>query len=563
MLHGDAAVSLLCKAAMLACGVAIVVAAKAVFAIARRSAVLSRQFSGPPPTSLLFGNLTDFASPQRHILALKWANTYGSMVYMRVAWLSIVCVSDPAIAAEVLHGRDFDKEIAVYNGITRMMSSSGHPDLVTGATDNWWRLFRKGLAPAFSPANIRKAFGVTSAACAELTAVLQRLGSAGSVDIDQALLCESMDLISRFAFGTDFGAIAKFGRSEVAELMDILHRAELEAELQMGDPLRQFTWWLTAEGRRAVGSYAQFQAIMRQLLADLRQRLGPDPPLSDQSIGAHMLRLRDPATGRPLPDERLLPHIGMVFFAGHDTSGHTMAWTLFFIATHPEVEANITAELAARGLLVTPKQPQPRDIAFDDLSELRYLGAAIKESMRLKPVVASGTLRISKQDCTLGNARHHIPAGTGLWVALAAFNTRANWGPTADQYVPERWLQPGADYSQTTADADRDSRNGQDDPKPAAVSADRSFEMNISRAKPVDKVKRFIPFSDGRRDCIGQALAKMNNATVLATLLSRFHFELAPEAGGPEGVAAKEHMAMTLQPGGGLRMLVTHRASMV
>lgn len=35
------------------------------------------------------GNLTDFASPQRHILALKWANTFGSMVYMRVAWLSV------------------------------------------------------------------------------------------------------------------------------------------------------------------------------------------------------------------------------------------------------------------------------------------------------------------------------------------------------------------------------------------------------------------------------------------------------------------------------------------
>lgn len=50
----------------------------------------------------------------------------------------------------------------------------------------------------------------------------------------------------------------------------------------------------------------------------------------------------------------------------------------FFIATHPEVEASITAELAARGLLVTPEQPHPRDLAFDDLSELRYLGAAIK-----------------------------------------------------------------------------------------------------------------------------------------------------------------------------------------
>jgi hypothetical protein len=30
------------------------------------------------------------------------------------------------------------------------------------------------------------------------------------------------------------------------------------------------------------------------------------------SIGARMLRLRDPDTGNPLPDERLLPHIGMI-----------------------------------------------------------------------------------------------------------------------------------------------------------------------------------------------------------------------------------------------------------
>lgn len=28
--------------------------------------------------------------------------------------------------------------------------------------------------------------------------------------------------------------------------MDILHRAELEVELQMGDPTRKWTWWLTA-----------------------------------------------------------------------------------------------------------------------------------------------------------------------------------------------------------------------------------------------------------------------------------------------------------------------------
>ncbi len=46
----------------------------------------------------------------------------------------------------------------------------------------------------------------------------------------------------------------------------------------------------------------------------------------------------------------------------------------------------------------------------------------------------------------------------------------------------------------------------------------------------------------------------MNYTALLATLLGRFNFKLAPEMGGYEGVRAAEHMAMTLQPGGGLRM---------
>lgn len=53
--------------------------------------------------------------------------------------------------------------------------------------------------------------------------------------------------------------------------------------------------------------------------------------------------------------------------------------------------------------------------------------------------------------------------------------------------------------------------------------------------QPHAKVKRFFPFSEGRRDCIGQALAKTNYTAVLASLLGRFHFEMAPEVRPPCG----------------------------
>ena len=41
--------------------------------------------------------------------------------------------------------------------------------------------------------------------------------------------------------------------------------------------------------------------------------------------------------------------------------------------------------------------------------------------------------------------------------------------------------------------------------------------------------KRWFPFSDGPRNCVGQSLAKMSMAATLAQLYSNFSFKLADE----------------------------------
>jgi hypothetical protein len=49
------------------------------------------------------------------------------------------------------------------------------------------------------------------------------------------------------------------------------------------------------------------------------------------------------------------------------------------IASHPEVQAKIAAELDTMGLLVTPQRPVPRDMVLEDLRQLPYLTACVKE----------------------------------------------------------------------------------------------------------------------------------------------------------------------------------------
>lgn len=62
--------------------------------------------------------------------------------------------------------------------------------------------------------------------------------------------------------------------------------------------------------------------------------------------------------------------------------------------------------------------------------------------------------------------------------------------------------------------------------------------------------KRFVPFAEGPRNCIGQSLAKVSVPTTVAMLLGRFHFELDPQFDKD----TLDFAAVTLKPGNGLPM---------
>ncbi len=53
-----------------------------------------------------------------------------------------------------------------------------------------------------------------------------------------------------------------------------------------------------------------------------------EPKDEDVTIAAHLLRLRDPATGKPLPDELVAGEFGVFFAAGIESAGNAISWTL-------------------------------------------------------------------------------------------------------------------------------------------------------------------------------------------------------------------------------------------
>ncbi|MFB4312072.1 cytochrome P450 [Actinomadura sp. GTD37] len=176
---------------------------------------------------------------------------------------------------------------------------------------------------------------------------------------------------------------------------------------------------------------------------------------------------------------RIRDTVLMTMLAAHHTTGVAISWTLYLLARHPETAGRVTEELdRVLGDRATPD--------YGDLRNLTRLDMALKEAMRLYPPGPYGA-REATEDVVLG--AYTVPAGTTIFYPFRAVHLN-----------PEYW------------------------PDPRVFDPDR-FTAEASAGRPR---LAYIPFGIGPRSCEGATLAMVEAELVLAVLLKRFQFDLAP-----------------------------------
>ncbi|KAF6250399.1 cytochrome P450 [Scenedesmus sp. NREL 46B-D3] len=494
--------------------------------------------------SPVLGNVLELLTPNFHRKFLQWSDKFGGINRFKFLWHDVVLVTDPT-ALGVIMGRGegaVDKAFETYAPINKMCDPHGQPNLLTAQADDRWKAIRKAVAVSFSAQNIKRKFPMILERVNEVVRRSAKLGPKASIDVDQTALRVTLDVIGLAGFNHDYGCVHK-DVPEYEHLIRVLPRCFTEVMLRVANPLRPiFPNWFKG-GDKGAKAFAMFQAEMRTLLNEMKQR-GP-PPEDDQDIAAQLYRVRRLALldhVQPLRhvahaarrvgaaqvmsenpsicEDRILSEIGMLFVEGFETTGHTTSWTLFNIASVPGVQDKIAEELDSLGLLAKPGCPPPKELQLDDLKRVPYLVAATKEAMRMLPVV-SIMGRMTTKTTKIGS--YTVPPGTIVATPLFAIqNTIHNWDKPED-FVPERWLDVPVEtyvYDSTT---------------------------NTSGGK---RGITFMPFSEGPRNCVGQSLAKMEVLTLLAKLVGNFHLELAQEMGGRAGVISRESTHLTLQSAG-------------
>jgi len=119
---------------------------------------------------------------------------------------------------------------------------------------------------------------------------------------------------------------------------------------------------------------------------------------------------------------------------GTDTSAVTVEWAMSELLRNPDVLAKATEELdrvIGRGRLV----------AEEDMPNLPYVEAVVKETMRLHPVAPLLTPRLSREHVSVGG--YDIPAGTRILINIWAIGRDPAVWEAPMEFRPERFVGGG------------------------------------------------------------------------------------------------------------------------
>lgn len=190
-------------------------------------------------------------------------------------------------------------------------------------------------------------------------------------------------------------------------------------------------------------------------------------------------------------DSERVNDILVFLIAGHDTTAFSIAWILLELAKNSHEQETLRNEL--------------KKLPIEERLNSSALKHIIKEGMRLHPVAAIGSVRDTARDFSLklDNSERsvHIPKGSTVFCPLVLILRNARYFNKPDEFMPSRWINPSPD----------------------AISA-------------------FIPFSSGKRNCIGQPLANAELQTVISHLIGKYHFSVED--------SGEREFYVTLKPAG-------------
>lgn len=301
-------------------------------------------------------------------------------------------------------------------------------------------------------------------------------------------------MIGDICFAEPFGCIDEASNNEWSTaIINVFKSASWDQGIRrvagVGSPLHKLLVKFLIPAEAAKWRMTHFANSQAKTLARLA-----DPDREHKDLIYHLLKSQEEGKKASLTHMEICLNMVLFISAGSETTASLLTGWTYFMATHPDVLARVTAE-------VRTAFNSSEDINWHTVGELEYLDATMQEALRLfSPAPANQQRLVPPAGATI--AGHYVPGGYTVAVAPWAATRSATNFADAERYDPERWL-PG--------------------------------KGNGKYAE--DKLHSSQPFSLGQRGCIGKNLSFFEMRLILAHLLWNFDLKMGSSA---EALAAKK-----------------------
>ncbi|XP_052603438.1 cytochrome P450 2D20-like [Peromyscus californicus insignis] len=446
----------------------------------RRQRWTARYPPGPVPMPVL-GNLLHVDFQNMPYSFHKLQQRYGDVFSLQMAWKPMIVINGLKAVREVLVNCGEDTAdrppIPIFQHLGLKPRSQG---IVFAPYGPEWREQRR-----FSVSTLRN-FGLGKKSLEQW--VTEEAGHLCDAFADQAgqpfnprtmLNKATCNVISSLIFAHRF----EYEDPYLSRMLKLLEKALADAFGFFPEVLNAFPILLRIPGLadKALEGNRNFMAMVENLLTEHRRTRDPEQPPRD--LTDTFLAEVEKAKGNPessFNDENLRAVVADLFAAGMVTTSTTLSWALLLMILYPDVQSRVQQEIDE--VIGQARRPEMADQA-----RMPYTNAVIHEVQRFGDISPLNLPRITSRDIEVQGFL--IPKGTTLIINLSSVLKDETVWEKPLQFYPEHFLDAQGRFV---------------------------------------KHEAFMPFSAGRRVCLGEPLARMELFLFFTCLLQRFSF-LVPD----------------------------------
>uniref|UniRef100_A0A8C6QPY6 Cytochrome P450 2J6 n=1 Tax=Nannospalax galili TaxID=1026970 RepID=A0A8C6QPY6_NANGA len=304
--------------------------------------------------------------------------------------------------------------------------------------------------------------------------------------------------VSNIICSVTFGERFDYQDSRFQELLRLLDEAlGLESSVlsQLYNVFPSIMKYVPGPHHRIFRNWEKLKLFVSHMIDNHRKDWNPDEPRDFIDAFLKEMTKYSDKTTTSFNEENLICSTLDLFFAGTETTSTTLRWALLYMALYPEVQEKVQTEIDS----VIGQERQP---SLADRESMPYTNAVVHEVLRMGNIIPLNAPRAVAVDTTLSG--YHLPKGTIVMINLTGLHRDPKEWATPDTFNPEHFLE-----------------NGQ-----------------------FKKRESFLPFSMGKRACLGEQLARSELFIFFTALVQKFTFK--PPVN--EKLSLKFRMAITLAP---------------